>query len=78
LAKPRNQPSPALSSQAADITQLNFGADTKTKAEPVDEMKMKEADFDASKALGVAAPLDDEENPAKRLCSYPPKKREKS
>lgn len=50
----------------------------KTKAEPADEMKMKEADFDAimSKALGVAAPQDkDEEQPAKRLSSYPPKKR---
>ncbi|WP_374594775.1 type II toxin-antitoxin system RelE/ParE family toxin [Sphingosinicella sp.] len=50
----------------------------KTKAEPADEMKMKEADFDAimSKALGVAAPKDeDEEQPAKRLSSYPPKKR---
>lgn len=52
----------------------------KTKAEPADEMKMKEADFDAimSKALGVAAPQDDEEKPAKRLSSYPPKKRGKS
>ena len=51
----------------------------KTKAEPADEMKMKEADFDAimSKALGVAAPedKDDDEQPAKRLSSYPPKKR---
>lgn len=50
----------------------------KTKAEPADEMKMKEADFDAimSKALGVSAPQDkDEEQPAKRLSSYPPKKR---
>ena len=52
----------------------------KTKAEPADEMKMKEADFDAimSKALGVAAPQDDEEKPAKRLSSYPPKTRGKS
>ena len=52
----------------------------KTKAEPVDEMKMKEADFDAimSKALGVAAPQDDEEKPGKRLSSFPPKKRGKS
>ncbi|EDP62941.1 hypothetical protein BAL199_18851 [alpha proteobacterium BAL199] len=49
-----------------------------TKAEPADEMKMKEADFDAimSKALGVAAPQNkDDEQPAKRLSSYPPKKR---
>lgn len=54
----------------------------KTKTEPADEMKMKEADFDAimSKALGVAAPQDkdDEKPPAKRLSSYPPKKRGKS
>lgn len=50
----------------------------KTKAELADEMKIKEADFDAimGKALGVAAPQDkDEEAPAKRLSSYPPKKR---
>lgn len=50
----------------------------KTKAESADEMKMREADFDAimSKALGVAAPPDkDEEQPAKRLSSYPPKTR---
>jgi mRNA interferase RelE/StbE len=51
----------------------------KTKTEPADEMKIKEADFDAimSKALGVAAPQDkdDKEQPAKRLSSYPPKKR---
>ena len=52
----------------------------KTKAEPADEMKMKEADFDAimGKALGVAAPQDDEDKPAKRLSSYPPKKRGKT
>lgn len=52
----------------------------KTKAEPADEMKMSEVEFDAimSKALGVAAPQDDEEKPAKRLSSYPPKKRGKS
>lgn len=49
----------------------------KTKTEPADEMKMKEAEFDAimSKALGVAAPQDDEEQPTKRLSSYPPKRR---
>lgn len=52
----------------------------KTKTEPAGEMKMKEADFDAimSKALGVAAPQDDEEESAKRLSSYPPKRRGKS
>jgi len=31
-----------------------------------------------SKALGVAAPQDDEEKPEKRLSSFPPKKRGKS
>lgn len=55
----------------------------KTKAEPADEMRMKEADFDAmmSKALGVPAPQNKdgaEKNPTKRLSSYPPKSRPKA
>jgi hypothetical protein len=52
----------------------------KTKAEPADEMKMKEADFDVimSKALGVAAPQNDEEKPEKWLSSFPLKKRGKA
>lgn len=50
----------------------------KTKVESADEMKMSEADFDAimSKVLGVAAAQDKgDEQPAKRLSSYPSKKR---
>ena len=51
----------------------------KTKTDPSDDMRMKEADFDAmmSKALGVSAPPNEEkqEKSERRLSSYPQKKR---
>lgn len=50
----------------------------KTKAEPADEMRMKEADFDdiMSKALGVPAPLGDAGKASEpRLSAHPRRKR---
>lgn len=52
----------------------------KTKTEPVDEMRMKDTDFDAMmcSALGVSAPDESDtgdENAEKRVSAYPPKSR---
>lgn len=48
----------------------------KTKTEPADEMRMKEADFDAimSRALGVPAPSEETESDAKDKKKAKPKK----